>query len=194
MADLKKFLDKQGVSTLWSRVAEEVAKVDAKAVKNAEDIAAHAGDIATMKGQIAALEAASATHALKTEVEAVETALGNYQTSNNAAVALKASNADLEAEIARAKAAEKANADAITLLTDGVDQEKVDSVKDLIAYVEEHGPEVEQMQKDIAANTKAVSDEATRADTEEKRLAGLIADNADEKNIFSHTSDISVFI
>ena len=55
--DIKKFLDQSGVSTLWSRVAEEVAKVDAKAVKNAEDIAAHAGDIATMKGQIAALEA-----------------------------------------------------------------------------------------------------------------------------------------
>lgn len=55
--DIKKFLDQAGVSTLWSRVAEEVAKVDAKAVKNAEDIAVHAGDIATMKGQIAALEA-----------------------------------------------------------------------------------------------------------------------------------------
>lgn len=55
--DIKKFLDQSGVSTLWSRVAEEVAKVDAKAIKNAEDIAAHAGDIATMKGQIAALEA-----------------------------------------------------------------------------------------------------------------------------------------
>ena len=31
----------------------------------------------------------------------------------------------------------------------------------------------------IAANTKAISDEATRADTEEKRLAGLISDNAE---------------
>ena len=57
MADLKKFLDQAGVSTLWTRVAEEVAKVDTKAVKNAEDILAHAGDINTMKGQIAALEA-----------------------------------------------------------------------------------------------------------------------------------------
>ena len=55
--DIKMFLDQAGVSTLWSRVAEEVAKVDAKAVKNAEDIAAHAGKIQTMEGQIAALEA-----------------------------------------------------------------------------------------------------------------------------------------
>ena len=121
--------------------------------------------------------------------------LAAYITSNNAAVALKAdqtaldavsavanaaaTQVALQAEIERAMAAEKANADAITLLTDGIDQEKVDSVKDLIAYVEEHGPEVEQMQKDIAANTKAISDEATRADTEEKRLAGLIGTNAE---------------
>lgn len=119
--------------------------------------------------------------------------LSTYKTNNNAAVALKADKTALDAvaavanaaatqtalteEINRAKAAEKANADAITLLTNGVDQDKVDSVKDLIAYVEEHGPEVEQMQKDIVANTKAISDEATRADTEEKRLAGLIGDN-----------------
>lgn len=122
-------------------------------------------------------------------------ALEAYKTSNNAAVALKAdqtaldavsavanaaaTNAALLEEIERAKAAEKENADAIALLTNGVDQDKVDSVKDLIAYVEEHGPEVEQMQKDIAANAKAVSDEASRADTEEKRLAGLIGTNAE---------------
>lgn len=113
----------------------------------------------------------------------------------NAAVALKAAQADLEAvsavanaaatqtalaaEIERAMKAEKANADAIALLTDGVDQTKVDGVKDLIDYVEEHGPEVTKMKEDIAANTKAISDEAARADTEEKRLAGLIGTNTE---------------
>ena len=54
---LKKFLDQQGVSTLWSRIAEEVKKVDDKVAKNTGDIATNAGEIATMKGQIAALEA-----------------------------------------------------------------------------------------------------------------------------------------
>lgn len=57
MADIKKFLDQAGVSTLWSRVAEEVAKVDAKAVKNAEDIAAQATRLTEAEGKIAALEA-----------------------------------------------------------------------------------------------------------------------------------------
>lgn len=71
MADLKKFLDQGGVSTLWSRIAEEVKKVDDKAVKNAEDIAKNAGDITTMKGQIAALEAGTY------DDTAVRTLIGN---------------------------------------------------------------------------------------------------------------------
>ena len=47
MADIKKFLDQQGVSTLWSRVAQEVKKVDDKTVKNAEDISKHDGRLQT---------------------------------------------------------------------------------------------------------------------------------------------------
>lgn len=105
--------------------------------------------------------------------------LSKYITSNDAAVALKASQADLEAEIARAQLAEKANADAIERLTNGVSQDEIDGVNDLINYVNTHGPEVKGMQDDIAANTKAISDETARADAEEKRLAGLINDNAE---------------
>ena len=57
MADIRKFLDQSGVSTLWTRVAEEVKKVDDKAAANAAAIEEHAGKIQTMEGQIAALEA-----------------------------------------------------------------------------------------------------------------------------------------
>lgn len=56
MADIKKFLDKSGVSVLWTRIAEEL---DAKqtAIDGVKDIAdANAADIVTMKGQIDALE------------------------------------------------------------------------------------------------------------------------------------------
>lgn len=121
--------------------------------------------------------------------------LNSYKTSNDTALAKKADQTALDGvsavanaaatqtalaeEIARAQAAEKANADAIERLTNGVSQEEIDGVNDLINYVNEHGPEVEQMQKDIAANTKAISDEASRADTEEKRLAGLIGTNTE---------------
>ena len=54
--DIKKFLDQAGVSTLWSRVAEEVAKVDAKAVKNAEDILDHGTRLEADEKAIEALE------------------------------------------------------------------------------------------------------------------------------------------
>lgn len=49
MADLKKFLDQSGVSTLWTRVAEEVAKVDNK-------VAGHETRLAAAEGKIEALE------------------------------------------------------------------------------------------------------------------------------------------
>lgn len=49
MANLDKFLNKAGVSTLWGQIATEVAKVDAKAVKNA-------ADIATLKTSVEALQ------------------------------------------------------------------------------------------------------------------------------------------
>jgi len=56
-----------------------------------------------------------------------------------------------------------ANANAITLLTDGADPDKVDGVKDLIDYVDKHGPEVTGMKADIAANAKAIEDHETLA-------------------------------
>lgn len=45
MADIRKFLDQSGVSTLWTRVAEEVKKVDDKAAANAAALKAQAGKI-----------------------------------------------------------------------------------------------------------------------------------------------------
>jgi hypothetical protein len=80
------------------------------------------------------------------------TSVNSFADAENA-IALKASNAALEEEITRAKAAEKANADAIELLTNGVEQDKIDGVKDLIDYVEKHGPEVTGMKEDISENT-----------------------------------------
>ena len=106
-------------------------------------------------------------------------ALESYKSTNDAAVALKADKSALEDEIERAKAAEKANADAIERLTNGVSQDEIDGVNDLINYVKTHGPEVTGMKEDIADNAKAIADEAKRAGDEEARLAGLISDNAE---------------
>lgn len=85
----------------------------------------------------------------------------------------------LAEEIARAKAAEKANADAITVLAEGIDPEKVDSVKDLIDYVDNHGAEVTGMKADIAANTGAITVQNAKIDDEVERLENLIDEHAE---------------
>ena len=122
--------------------------------------------------------------------------LNAYKTTNDAAVASKADASALEAEISRAKAAEKVNSDAIALLVDSTeDGTKLNSIKELATWIEEHGGDAAEMAEAIQANTKAIADEetrakgeearieglvtaeASRADAEEKRLAGLIAGN-----------------
>ena len=50
---------------------------------------------------------------------------------------------------------------AVELLTNGASADEIDSVNDLIDYVNEHGAEVTGMKADIAANTKAIADQAT---------------------------------
>ena len=122
MADLKKFLDQSGVSTLWSRVAEEVKKVDDKAIKNAEDIATHAGKIQTMEGQIAALEAGTYDDS---EIRGLITANDTAIKANAAAITTLNGGADVVGSVtntanavAAAKVAEivaGANADFDTL-------------------------------------------------------------------------------
>lgn len=115
--DLKKFLDQSGVSTLWTRVAEEVAKVDNKAIKNAEDIASHENRIAANERAIEALEAGTYDDS---EVRGlIGTNATNIQTNANA-IALLNNTADVAGSVAHtataiaaAKVAEiVANADA----------------------------------------------------------------------------------
>lgn len=84
--DIKKFLDQSGVSTLWSRVAAEVKKVDDKAAKNAEDIGV-----------------------LQTKVDALEK--GTYDDS-----VVRGLIADNTVAIGENKAAHEANAAAIATL------------------------------------------------------------------------------
>lgn len=154
MADLKKFLDQAGVSTLWTRIAEEVAKVDAKAVKNAEDILAHAGDINTMKGQIAALEAGTYDD---TEVRGLISNNADAIADNADAIAIlngDAATAGSVAHTAEAVAAAKvaevvANADA-----------DFDTLKEIADWILNDTTGAADMANDIAALQDLVGDKA----------------------------------
>lgn len=63
----------------------------------------------------------------------------------------------------------------VETLRDGIDAEKVDGVKDLIAYVEEHGTEVTGMKEDISDNADAIEAVAGRATTLEGEMDAVEA-------------------
>jgi hypothetical protein len=152
MADIKKFLDQGGVSTLWSRIAEEVKKVDDKAVKNAEDIAAQAGDIATMKGQIEALEAGTY------DDSAVRALIGENATaiaSNTAALAILNGDAETVGSVANT-----ANAAAVAKVAEIVADADADfdTLKEIADWILNDTTGAADMANDIAALQGLVGD------------------------------------
>lgn len=152
--DIKKFLDQAGVSTLWSRVAEEVAKVDAKAVKNAEDIAVHAGDIATMKGQIAALEAGTYDD---TELRGLIGDNADAIADNVAAIAIL--NGDAATTGSVANTANAAAAAKVAEIVAGADA-NFDTLKEIADWILNDTTGAADMANDIAALQGLVGDKA----------------------------------
>ena len=145
MADLKKFLDQSGVSTLWTQIATEVAKVDAKAIKNAEDIASHGTRLTTAEGKIAALEAGTYDD---TEIRGLIAGNTTEIGKNTAAIATLNSGADVAGSVANtataiaaAKVAEiVANADA-----------DFDTLKEIADWILNDTTGAADMANDIAA-------------------------------------------
>jgi hypothetical protein len=145
MADIKKFLDQTGVSTLWTRVAEEVAKVDSKASANAQALAEQAGKIQTMEGQIAALEAGTYDD---TEVRGlIGTNATNIQT-NADAIALLNNTAEVVGSVAHtANAAAAAKVAEIVANADA----DFDTLKEIADWILNDTTGAANMANDIAA-------------------------------------------
>lgn len=70
---------------------------------------------------------------------------------------------------------DKAIATAVSNLIDGA-PETYDTFKEISEYINTHGTEAANMSTAIQNNTKAINNEATRADTEEKRIAALVGE------------------
>ena len=64
--------------------------------------------------------------------------------------------------------------DELSKLLNGTDPDKVDSLKDLIAWVEEHGGEASEMASAIEKNTTDIANEVTRAKAEESRISAEV--------------------
>jgi hypothetical protein len=195
-ADYLKAADKTELS---NAIATEAARADAAEKANAAAIKAvtddylKAADMDTLQGNIDEVAEDVANIAKDYLVEADKTELSG-------AIALKADQTALDDEVQRAtgiegglrtdvdaikgdylKAADKTelqgNIDTLTgvveTLRDGIDADKVDGVKDLIKYVEEHGTEVTGMQEDIADNAEAIAGVAGRMDTAEGKITAV---------------------
>ena len=145
MADIKKFLNQDGVSVLWSRIAEEVKKVDDKAVKNAGDITALDARVVAAEGKIAALEAGTYDD---TEVRGLISTNAQGIADNKAAIEILNGAADVvgsvantATSIAAAKVAEiVANADA-----------DFDTLKEIADWILNDTTGAADMANDIAA-------------------------------------------
>ena len=154
MADLKKFLDQSGVSTLWSRVAEEVKKVDDKAAKNAQDIAAQAGKIQTMEGQIAALEAGTYDDS---EVRGLIADNKAAHEANAAAIATLNSGAEVTGSVAHT--ANAAAAAKVAEIVAGANAD-FDTLKEIADWILNDTTGAADMANDIAALQGLVGDKA----------------------------------
>lgn len=145
----------------------------------------------------AAVDAIESDYLVEADKTALQTAIDGVQGAVNAeAERAKGIEGGLETRLKAVeddylKTADKTelqgNIDTLTgvveTLRDGIDAEKVDGVKDLIKYVEEHGPEVTGMKEDIADNAEAIEGVAgrmTTAETNITTLQGAVATKAEQ--------------
>lgn len=148
------------------------------------------GQVTAAQGAIDAIEADYLTSTDKDDLQGNIDELAGTQATDKAAIeaSIKAITDDY------LKAADKEElqgnidtvAGAVELLTEGVDADKVDGVKDLIAYVEEHGVEVTGMQGDIAANAGAIAGVDGRVTTLEGEMdavEGAVATKAEKSYV-----------
>ena len=159
--DIKKFLDQAGVSTLWSRVAEEVAKVDAKAVKNAQDISAHGTRLDSAEAKIAALEAGTY------DDSELRSLIGDNKTAHEAnAAAIKVLNGAADVAGSVANTANAAAAAKVAEIVANADAD-FDTLKEIADWILNDTTGAADMANDIAALQGLVGD---------KKVADAIAD------------------
>ena len=152
--DIRKFLDQEGLSTLWSRVAAEVKKVDDKATQNANDI-----DV--LQGKVEALEKGTYDDTVvRGLIEANTTAIGKNKAAheaNAAAIAILNGGADEAGSVANtANAAAAAKVAEIVANADA----NFDTLKEIADWILNDTTGAADMANDIAALQGLVGDVA----------------------------------
>lgn len=165
----------EGLKTRVSALEGAIGEVaDGKTV--AEMIAEAAYDDTELAGRVTAIE----DDYLKAEDK--EELQGNIDAVSAVANAAATQTA-LEAEIARAKAAEEKNASDIALILDNPDDEAINSIKEFTQYIADHGDVATGLQTQITENKDAIATEKTRAEGVEAGLAADIATKANQTDL-----------
>ena len=179
MADIKKFLDQGGVSTLWSRIAEEVSKVDTKVAANAEAIE-------TLEGKVEALEKGTyddtAIKALiATNAEGIATNKAAHEAN---AAAIEVLNGDGDGSVS--KIATTIAAAKVAEIVAGADV-KFDTLKEIADWILNDTTGAVDMANDIAALQGLVGDKAVATQIAE----AIAAENLDKYALASDLTDLA---
>jgi hypothetical protein len=145
MADIKKFLDQGGVSVLWGKVAEEVAKVENKVTENA-------GKITVLEGKVEALEKGTYDDtAVRELITANATAIGQNKAAHEAnAAAIAKLNADGETVGSVINTANTAAAAKVAEIVAGANAD-FDTLKEIADWILNDTTGAADMANDIAA-------------------------------------------
>lgn len=185
MADLKKFLDQSGVSTLWSRIAEEVKKVDDKAATNA-------ADIVELQGKVDALEKGTYDDsAVRELIAANTTAIGENKTAHEAnAAAIAVLNGDAETAGSVAHTANAAAAAEVAKIVANADAD-FDTLKEIADWILNDTTGAADMANDIAALQELVGETSVAIQIANAITAALKIDGADKYALASDLVDLA---
>ena len=185
MADLKKFLDQSGVSTLWSRVAEEVKKVDDKVVANA-------ADIVELQGKVDALEKGTYDDTeVRGLITANTTAIGENKAAHEAnAAAIAVLNGDANTVGSVANTANAAAAAEVAKIVANADAD-FDTLKEIADWILNDTTGAADMANDIAALQELVGETSVAIQIANAITAALKVDGADKYALASDLVDLA---
>lgn len=201
MADIKKFLDQSGVSTLWSKVAENIAAekaraeaAEATALKAAQDAQADVNALETLVGVLPAGTTATTVVEYvnkKTEGIATSGALAELQaqvSEHETSLATLEGGAEVEGSVANvAKAAAVAEVAAVVAGADA----SFDTLKEIADWIANDTTGAAAMANDIAALEALVGDTAIATQIANAIKAALQVEGVDKYALASDLTTLA---
>ena len=185
MADIKKFLDQAGVSTLWSKIAEELEAKQTAINAVDEKVKTNAGKITTLEGKVEALEEGTYDD---TEVRGLISTNTNAIAANAEAIGVL--NGDAETVGSVANTATGIVATKIAEVVAGADA-KFDTLKEIADWILNDTTGAANMANKIAALEGLVGDVAVATQIANAIDAALKVDGVDKYALASDLNDLA---